>query len=360
MPLRVSAVAQTARHLLASRNRLARAALVRDVEPWLRVQFLGAAARCGVVGALREPGTGPEIARRAGLADVDLARALLELGVAVGELSQRGGRYRLRGRRVRAIASGDADDLAGLVEELVAYAAPIYAHLDEHLAGAPAGPYASEAGAVIARASQLVEHVVGPFLAAVATERQPASVLDIGCGTGVNLRWLGQGAPKARLVGLEVDPGALLLATDNVERWGLADRTELHLVDLDQWPDTSAEPFDLVLLAQNVYYWPPEDRAAVLERVRKIVAGGTVVVVSTTPGTLAFGRHLDLVLRVTSGNWRLPTGAELRDDAVAAGFESVRVSLLAPRTGIVALVAEAPDGANGDAAGTPALGNGAG
>jgi 4-hydroxy-2,2'-bipyrrole-5-carbaldehyde O-methyltransferase len=345
MQRRVSAVAETARHFIASRNRLARAALVRDVEPWLRVQFLGAAARCGVVGALREQGTSAEIARRAGLADVDLVGALLDLGVAVGELSERSGRYRLRGRRARAIASGDADDLAGLVEELVAYAAPIYAHLDEHVAGAPAGPYASEAGAVIARASQLAEHVVGPFLAAVASERHPASVLDVGCGTGVNLRWLGRGAPEARLVGLEVDAGALLLATDNVERWGLADRTELHLVALDQWPSTSDEPFNLVLLAQNVYYWPPEDRAAVLEQVRKLAAGGTVVVVSTTPGALAFGRHLDLVLRVTAGNWRLPTLAELREDAMAAGFESVEARVLAPRTGIVALVAEAPDGA---------------
>ena len=71
-----------------------------------------------------------------------------------------------------------------------------------------------------------------------------------------------------------------------------------------------------------------------------------MVVVSTTPGTLAFGRHLDLVLRVTAGNWRLPTVAELREDAVAAGFESVEARVLAPRTGIVALVAEAPASAD--------------
>lgn len=75
-----------------------------------------------------------------------------------------------------------------------------------------------------------------------------------------------------------------------------------------------------------------------LGRARRL-SDGLVVAISATPGRLAVGRHLDLVLRVTERNWRLPTRDELRADATAAGFVDVDVRDLAPATGMVALLA---------------------
>jgi hypothetical protein len=78
----------------------------------------------------------------------------------------------------------------------------------------------------------------------------------------------------------------------------------------------------------------------VLRKLRDLTSGrGTVLVLTAVPARAAIGRHLDLVLRVTEGCYRLPTMAELQCDAEAAGFASVRVRDLAPGLGMVGVVA---------------------
>jgi SAM-dependent methyltransferase len=339
MGMRLRSSLATLRHVATVPHRIGRAQVLRDVDTWLRLQFLGVASQSGIGAALHAaPGRAAEIAIRAGLADVELVESFLRLGVALDELRERNGRFRLKGRRLRAVAGGDADDLAGLAEELVVYDSPIYQHIDAHLRGAPPGDYLAGVGDVIARSSRLAEHVVGPFLATVTHRYQPATVLDIGCGTGVNLRWIAGANPDVQLTGIDLDPDVLAGAERNLERWSLTDRCRLRAADLARLPDDLRGPFDLVLLAQNIYYWPPADRARVLRQVRDL-SNDLVVVVTTTPGRLAFGRHLDLVLRVTEHSWRLPTSDELRADAHTAGFQDIELHDLLPPSGLVALLA---------------------
>lgn len=303
-----------AREALRLPDRAARALVLRDLDGWLRLQFLGVAARTGVADAL--PGTAAEVAERVGAVDVELLESFLRVGCALGEVREG---YAIRGRRLRAVA-GASSDLRGLVEELVAYDSPIYSNLEAHLRGAPKGDYLHGLGDVIARASRLAQPVLAPVVRSVV--REAGSVLDVGCGTGVYLDVARAAAPGATVVGIDIDPGVA------------AGRDDVRCVDLFA---LEGERFDVVLLLQNIYYWPPEGRSAVFAKLRELAP--VAVVASAVAAGPPFNAHLDLALRVTEGNYRLPTVAELGDGLRGAGFAEVRVSEPVPRSGLYVAVA---------------------
>jgi SAM-dependent methyltransferase len=313
--------------------------VVRDLNAFVRLHSIGALSRSGLGQALGRPGTADELAVRAGLVDVELVRALLDVGVSVGQVRRRGDRYSRRGALLKSVESGRAEDVRGLAEEATFYGGPIYANLHHHLRGRPPQPYLEGVGDAIANASRVAEPVVGPWLSDLARGLAPERVLDVGCGSAVNLRWMAQAVPRADLTGIDADEGAIAVAAANLGVWGLADRVSVHRSDLRGLSGDGGR-WDLVVLAQNIYYWPVDERAAVLRTGRALVGGsGTVVAITAVPSRLPVSRNLDLVIRVTTGCSRLPTVAELEADGRSAGFADVAVHSLAPGLGMVALVA---------------------
>jgi len=333
----------TARAFLRTRHNGARLLAARDLRSFLRLQCIGVLTHSGLADALRTPGEPADLAARADLTDVELTTALLDLGVAVRQVRRRGTVYRPRGARMRAITSGRAPDVAGLVAEATAYDSPVYAGLDAHLRGRPPAPYDAGLGEVIARASRAAEPITGPWLAAQAARTRAARVLDIGCGSAVNLRWIAEALPSAEVVrGIDLDADAVAGAQANLVAWGLEDRVAVTQADLRALPTDLGGPWDVAVLAQNLYYWPVDERTAVLRQLRDLTAGtGTVLVLSAIPARSVFGRHLDLVLRVTEGCYRLPTIDELHRHATEAGFASVKARDLIPSVGLACLVARA-------------------
>jgi SAM-dependent methyltransferase len=331
-------VGGAARQFLRAGGKAGRLLVLRDLRPWLRLQFLGVATRTGILRALRSPLTPAGVARDAGLEHVALVEAFLHLGVAVGELRERSGRFRLAGQRARALANGPAD-LTGLVEELLVYDGPIYRRLEQHLVGEPPGDYLDGIGAVIARSSQLVEPLLGPVVADLVQQVRPQRALDVGCGSGAYLRWIAHADAGVEVIGIDADPDAARVARANLQRWDLEHRVTVHQVSIDELPTELAGPYELILLAQNLYYWPPEGRAVLLRRLRRL-ASGVVMVATATPGRDAFSRHFDLALRVTKGCWRLPEPEELRLHLTAAGFTGVRLHRLVPSGALFVAIAQ--------------------
>lgn len=331
MPSRAALLASIARHAVSMPDRAAHALVLRDLDAWLRLQFLGVASRAGVADSLRTASSLPEIAAAAHATDLELLEALLEVGVALGEVRRRDGLYEAKGRRLRAVL-GRSEDLRGLVEELVAYDSPIYAALERHLRGAPRHDYLHGVGDAVARSSRLAEPVLAPTVRAIVRSTHPESVLDVGCGTGVYLHHVLDEAPGARVVGIDPDDSAIDVARRTLAG---APAAELHTMTLDEFAAGSPPSFDVVMLLQNIYYWPPEERPTVLSRLRKLAPSGTVVVATAIPAGAAFIRHLDLVLRVTEQNWRLPTRRELASAMRHAGFDSFELFEPVPRSGFL-------------------------
>ncbi len=333
-PLRL--IAATARGALAVPDRLAHIQMSRDLNAWIRIQFLGVVARSGIADALHGGATAEEIVDRCDVDDVELLSAVLDLGVALGELRGDGGRYVVAGRRLRAVL-GTSNDLRGLVEEVVAYDDPVYAGLVDHLRGAPQRDYLAGAGDAIARVSLVAEPALAPTVRSVARSIAPARVLDVGCGSGVYLRHVLEVAPRAFALGIDRDPDALALARKTLAP--IPGTADLRHADLDDLSDAHIGSFDLVLLMQNIYYWPPESRTGVLRRLRALTPDGVLVVSSAAATSQPVNRHLDLVLRVTKGSWRLPTAQELQHGLREAGFQRVRITEPIPRSGVLVAVA---------------------
>lgn len=343
MRRRVARWTSIARAAASVPDRLAHALVLRDLDAWLRLQFLGVASRTGVAGALSRPSSVDAIATTAGVYDTALLEALLEVGVALGEVRRRGGDFEAKGRRLRAVI-GESTDLAGLVEELVIYESPIHTALESHLRGEPRRAYLDGAGDAVARASRLAEPVLAPTIRAVVRSKRPRSVLDVGCGTGVYLRHVLDNAPHSDVVGIDPDDGALEVARRTLSPFPAARLLEARL---GEFAANEPEPFDLVMLLQNIYYWPPEERSGVVEQLRRLAPDGTVIVASAVPSGPAFNRHLDLVLRVTEQNWRLPTRAEFQSHMERAGFEHTEVFEALPRSGFFVGIGTSADTTTG-------------
>lgn len=86
----------------------------------------------------------------------------------------------------------------------------------------------------------LIEAAVDHF-----TGRAPATVLDLGTGSGALLLAALAQWPQARGLGIDASPPALAVAQGNADRLGLGDRADFRLGD---WAQDVDGPFDLLLI----------------------------------------------------------------------------------------------------------------
>jgi SAM-dependent methyltransferase len=329
------------RSLVRVPDSVAHGLLVKDVNAWIRVEFLGVMARTGLAEALRRPRTLEELLEETGLSDRDLLEALLALGLSLRELRFRNRRYRARGRRLRAI-TGSSPDLRGVVEELAVYGNRVYAAMDSHLRGAPPVAYDADCGAAIAASSRSAEPILGPAVRAVTRSETPQRVLDIGCGSGAYLRHMLEAAPTATGLGIDRDAGAIRVASDLLDPLRAVRRCELRQGDIEELAEEIGE-FDLVTLLNNIYYWPSEHRSDILRTIRKVVAADGVLMLATaTTKGHAFNRHLDLMVRVTASSHRLPTREEISIDLADAGYVDIETIEPVPKTGLLVAIGRNP------------------
>ncbi len=224
----------------------------RDAVPFVRLHYLAVATDLGLLEELRRgPATDRELGARLAVGNQPLFMAFLRLGQALGELRCRAGRWSLRGRRSNALAAPTADTMRAMVQEAVGYDAAVYAGLAAHLRGAPPGEYLHTTGAVIARASRLVEPVLAPLVRSLVTQRHPRRLLDVGCGTGVYLAHAAAASPQLSGLGIDLDAGVVGLARARLAEAGLAGRFEVRQAEVRSL-ELPAASFDLVLLLQNV------------------------------------------------------------------------------------------------------------
>jgi 2-polyprenyl-3-methyl-5-hydroxy-6-metoxy-1,4-benzoquinol methylase len=314
----------------------------RDAAPFVRLHFLAVATDIGLLEELHHgPATTNQLSARLALGDQALFGAFLRLGGALGELRCRAGRWSLRGRRSKALAAPQADTMRAMVQEAIGYDAAVYAGLQQHLRGAPPGDYLQATGAVIARASRLVEPVLAPWLRSLVTERRPRRILDVGCGTGIYLIHAATaGGPQLTGLGLDLDATVVGLARQQLADAGVAERFQVRHADI-RTVEVPAASFDLVLLLQNVYYFAEDERPELLRRLHGLLApGGALLLASLLTGRSLAAAHYDLLFRATEGCAPLPRRQELDRQLRDAGFTTTRWVQLMPLGSFHAVLAE--------------------
>src|SRR5699024_5135538 len=133
-----------------------------------------------------------------------LLRQLLDVGVEVGELRFRGGRYAVRGSRIGALASEGGDALRAFIGELADYRGDVYCDLRRPLFGQERERYLDEYDELIARSSRVIEPFIARFVRDVVAKRPTCRLLEIGCGTGIYVRHADEANPKLSAVGIDM------------------------------------------------------------------------------------------------------------------------------------------------------------
>lgn len=289
-----------------------------------RAHFLAAAAQAGLLRALSEgPLDEAAIAARVGVPEgTGGLRAWLQVGESLGELSVDGGRWALESRLARSLGEERNDDLAAFLEEVATLHAPLLQQTLSRLKEGRLFTLADQDGELVARSSRVVQ----PLLEEVVAEHVPQSgsfrLLEVGCGSGVYLRFAAARNPSLTALGLELQPAVAEQAKANLAAWGVSERVRVEAGDLRQ---RAPEPtFDLVTLHNNIYYFPTAERVALLRHAAGFLAPkGKLLLTTACPGGSPSAAVLHLWGEVTSGCGGLPEPEALKAQLREAGLAQV-------------------------------------
>ncbi len=149
------------------------------------------------------------------------------------------------------------------------------------------------------------------------------SILDVGCGTGINLLEAARVlSPCSRLLGIDLAPGMVEEARKKAAVAGLAATFVVGDADKLEVEDASVN----LLLCNSVYHWFPDRRHTVAEFARVLRPGGQVLInCVANPGFEEWISVVDGAYKKLFGGPRewllpLPTPSELMGDLRAAGL----------------------------------------
>lgn len=302
------------------------------VQDHLRLPLLRIGLRTGLFEELRTPLCPDELTERLELAP-DLVASWLRALHAHGLVRCKEGRYQI-GSLVRWILDADeAPAIRAILDQTVLTYAPRLDQVPELMGAAERPEFGAPDEALrTAAASRLMERRALDALARVPGVRAARRVLDIGCGQGTYLATFLSHYRDANGLGIELDPAVAEEARRMLREAEVSRRGEIRVGDF-MTLDLAAGSYDLVLLNNNLYYFAPEQRRALFERVFGCLAGHGLFALQTpvaTAGriTRALGGDqstatFDLFLRAHRNLHGLPDPEELFSELRQTGFEEM-------------------------------------
>jgi 4-hydroxy-2,2'-bipyrrole-5-carbaldehyde O-methyltransferase len=318
-------------------------AVMRVLRGSHRAAFLAAGIESGLFARLA---AGPVSLERLA-ADLGVAAGMedglaawLDAAVAAGILRREPAGWALHGL-ARRLVRPEHDPAAALVVEAAALHHRLIRESPARWRDGRRLTLADQDGALVARSSRMLEPWGCEAVDMVVPARGPVRLLEIGCGSGVYVAYAARRNPELTALGLELQPEVAAVAAAAMARAGLAGRVRIETGDVMRM--SAAAEWDVATLQNNINYFPPDRRVAVLSHVRGCLrAGGRVLVTVLCRDAEGGGDVLDLWGAMTAGCGRLPTRDELVAQLGAAGF--VRVGARAPIPGqrFVACVGHVP------------------
>lgn len=152
--------------------------------------------------------------------------------------------------------------------------------------------------------------------------RAPRDVLDVGCGTGINLLWMSGRFKPGRIVGCDYSPIAVDWCRETIARGSPQQHAPIDLSrgDLRRLPFRS-ESFDLVISLDVLDVFPPGDDAAAARELYRVLRPGGLAFVRAPAYQWLLSSH-DLLFETRH---RFTT-SELRQKLTAAGFKKTETT----------------------------------
>lgn len=167
-----------------------------------------------------------------------------------------------------------------------------------------------------------------------ATDVEPKKILDVGCSVGMSTRYLSEAFPQAEIVGLDLSPYMLAVASvsdQGVE--GSERRTWVH----GKGEDTkySDATFDIVSLAFVIHECPESATAALMKEAHRVLKpGGTFVMTDNNPQSPVIQKlppALFTLMKSTEPHSNEYYTIDVQQMLTNAGFENVHQEQTDPR-----------------------------
>ena len=311
-----------------------------ELKSFYKLTYLAAAGEAGLLNRLA---TGP--ATFDSLADFfeadgqgkEALEAWLQMGVRLRLLSLGSSGYALRGL-AKKLARPENDPALAMVEEVAGLHHKLILGTLPRLRSGDLFSLADQDGELIARSSRVLEAFQADVIQRTIPERGALRLLEIGCGSGVYLRYAASKNPSLTALGLELQPAVAEVARTNLRSWNLDSRIKVE--DNDFRAKALGELFDIVTLYNNIYYFPVEERIALFERIRSFLKpGGFLLLTTCCQGGSLGVEALNLWGAATRGAGRLPAEDELVDQLRRAGYTNVKAKNLMPGDRLMAFQA---------------------
>lgn len=313
-------------------------ALMGAAQGFALVHVVRTGLETGLLAALAQSQSESDLAGELSLAR-DLVGAWLRVAEAHRLVRSDAERWSLAPFGRWLIESGDAPALRAMVEQVVLGWGAQFETLPRLLKGAERRAFGTaEEAARVAAASRLVEPRAIRALGRIPGARHVHRVLDVGCGHGSYLvAWLTQHRDAVGL-GIELDPAVAEEARRTLREAQVSRRAEVRVGDFLTM-DLPAGSWELAMLNNDVYYFPPADLPALFRRLRSRLVPGGVLALQTpvhTRGPLARWLGLaassatfDLFLRTFRNLYGLPDLPQLHQMLRDTGFgETGEVSIM--------------------------------
>jgi 4-hydroxy-2,2'-bipyrrole-5-carbaldehyde O-methyltransferase len=311
-----------------------------ELKSFYRLTYLGAAEEAGLLERLAAgPATLDSLAEffAAQGQGREALEAWLQMGVRLKlfRLGLRG--YELRGL-ARKLGRPENDAALAMVEEVAGLHHNLISGTLPKLRKGELWNLGDQDGELIARSSRVLEAFQAEGIRRVFPGAGATRLLEIGCGSGVYLRYAAARNPELTAVGVELQPAVAEMARRNIREWGLEGR--IRVEDGDIRARARGEQFDIATLYNNIYYFPVEERVALLRHIGRFVKpGGFLLLTTLCQGGSIGGEALNLWGAATSGCGRLPGQDELVRQLQEAGFGRVKAMNLVPGDRFVAFQA---------------------
>jgi len=300
------------------------------LKPFYQLNYLVAAKECGLFELLDAPKDFKQLAEV--YCTDDKAREALEawlgLGVRLGYLGLDTRGYALKGL-AKKLALPQNDAALALLQEAAGLHSNLISQTVGKLRNGELWNLEDQDGEIIARSSLVMEAFQTEAIDRFFPASGVASLLEIGCGSGVYIRYAANRNPSLRALGLELQPNVADVARRNISEWGLQGRVRIEAGDIRlKAPD---ECFSIVTLYNNIYYFPVESRVPLLQHIRQFIEpGGFLLLITCCQGGSLGVEVLNLWGAATWTGGRLPARHELIGQLHQAGFQDVQTSRLIP------------------------------
>jgi len=303
-----------------------------------RLIFLYTSLEIGLFDLLTRPMSLDEIASALEINNIPLLSSLLDLGCSLKELSNKKGYYRVKGSMAKAIAKGSY--CADWIREMVRYHANVAQRLGSLLHDGGKEDFMAGLGGVVARSSLMMEPLIKTFIHLAVKKTKALNILEIGCGSGVYLKYYADINPDNHGIAIDVNEEAANMAREFTVKNKIDKNFKVIHGNVLTSKSLENGSFDLITSFSNIYYFPEEEKARLLSKVLGLLkSGGEFIMATGLKSESLASSYLDLIFSATTGLYPLPKLEELLSALYAAGFTKVRTVNLYDRSfkGFIAL-----------------------